>query len=185
MLVVVLGGLLFLPLGFVLVVTTFAIFGVWEIFRALEASGTRLPIIPVMVGTVAMPLAAYFGGSESLLFAMLLSSVAVLLWRSLEGAAGSARSIFAGVFTMAWVPFLISFAVLPLHASGGETPVGLWPDGYSAGRVAGRHTAAAGGLQRHFRLPGGRVPGQAPDGPEDQSRRRPGRASPAPLPVPW
>ncbi len=129
MLLVVLGGLLFLPLGFVLVVTTFAIFGVWEIFRALEASGTRLPIIPVMVGTVAMPLAAYFGGQESLLFAMLLSSVAVLLWRSLEGAAGSARSIFAGVFTMAWVPFLISFAVLPLHTSGGETPVGLWPDG--------------------------------------------------------
>jgi phosphatidate cytidylyltransferase len=129
MLVVVLGGLLFLPLGFTLVVTTFAVFGVWEIFRALEAAGTRLPIIPVMIGTVAMPFAAYFGGSESLLFAMLLSSVAILLWRSLEGAAGSARSIFAGVFTLAWVPFLISFAVLPLHATGGRTPVGLWPDG--------------------------------------------------------
>jgi len=125
----ILGGLLFLPLGFVLVTTAFAVFGVWEIFRALEAAGTKLPIIPVLVGTAAMPLAAYFGGPESVLFAMLLSSVAVLLWRSLEGAAGSARSIFAGVFTLAWVPFLISFAVLPLHASGGATPLGLWPDG--------------------------------------------------------
>jgi phosphatidate cytidylyltransferase len=125
----ILGGLLFLPLGFVLATTAFAVFGVWEIFRALEATGTRLPIVPVLIGTVAMPLAAYFGGPESLLFAMLLSSVAVLLWRSLEGAAGSARSIFAGVFTLAWVPFLISFAVLPLHASGGATPLGLWPDG--------------------------------------------------------
>jgi phosphatidate cytidylyltransferase len=125
----ILGGLLFLPLGFVLVTTAFAVFGVWEIFRALEATGTRLPIVPVLIGTVAMPLAAYFGGPESLLFALLLSSVAVLLWRSLEGAAGSARSIFAGVFTLAWVPFLISFAVLPLHASGGATPLGLWPDG--------------------------------------------------------
>ena len=55
MLFAVLGGLLFLPLGFVLIVTAFAIFGVWEIFRALEAAGTRLPIIPVMAGTVAMP----------------------------------------------------------------------------------------------------------------------------------
>ena len=132
MLFLVLGGLLFLPLGFVLVTTTFAVFGVWEIFRALEAAGTRLPIIPVMAGTVAMPLAAYFGGPESLLFAMLLSSVAVLLWRSLERAPGSARSIFAGVFTLAWVPFLISFAVLPLHATGGRTPAGLWPDGVIA-----------------------------------------------------
>jgi len=129
MLVCVLGGLLFLPLGFVLVTATFAIFGVWEIFRALEAAGTRLPIVPVMVGTVAMPIAAYFGGLESLLFAMLVSSVAVLLWRTLEGAAGSARSIFAGVFTLSWVPFLISFAALLLHTADGETPVGLWPDG--------------------------------------------------------
>jgi phosphatidate cytidylyltransferase len=129
MLFAVLGGLLFLPLGFVLVTTTFAVFGVWEIYRALEVSGTRLPIVPVMVGTVGMPLAAYFGGLESLLFGMLASSVAVLLWRTLESAAGSARSIFAGVFTLAWVPFFISFAILPLHAAGGATPVGLWPGG--------------------------------------------------------
>lgn len=129
MLFAVLGGLLFLPLGFVLVTTTFAVFGVWEIFRALEVSGTRLPIVPVMVGTVGMPLAAYFGGLESLLFALLASSVAVLLWRTIESAAGSARSIFAGVFTLAWVPFFISFAILPLHGTGSVAPVGLWPGG--------------------------------------------------------
>jgi phosphatidate cytidylyltransferase len=129
MLFAVLGGLLFLPLGFVAVTTAFAAFGVWEIYRALEANGTRMPIVPVLTGTVAMPFAAYFGGIESLLFAMLLSSVAVLLWRSIESAAGSANSIFAGVFTLGWVPFFISFAALPLHASGGATPVGLWPGG--------------------------------------------------------
>lgn len=129
MLIAVLGGLIFLPLGFVAVTTTFAIFGVWEVFRALEANGTRLPIIPVMTGTVAMPFAAYFGGLESLLFAMLLSCVAVLLWRSVENAAGSANSIFAGVFTLGWVPFFISFATLPLHAAGGVTTLGLWPGG--------------------------------------------------------
>ena len=129
MLFAVLGGLLFLPLGFVAVVTTFAAFGVWEVFRALEANGTRLPIVPVMVGTLAMPFSAYFGGLESLLFAMLASSVAVLLWRSVESAAGSARSIFAGVFALAWVPFLISFAALPLHVEGGASPAGPWPGG--------------------------------------------------------
>ncbi|GAP57003.1 phosphatidate cytidylyltransferase, partial [Arthrobacter sp. Hiyo6] len=86
MLFAVLGGLLFLPLGFVAVTTTFAVFGVWEIFRALEVSGTRLPIVPVMVGTVGMPFAAYFGGLEGLLFALLASSVAVLLWRTIESA---------------------------------------------------------------------------------------------------
>ncbi|UZX02505.1 phosphatidate cytidylyltransferase [Arthrobacter sp. CDRTa11] len=129
MLFAVLGGLVFLPLGFVAVTTAFAVFGVWEIYRALEANGTRMPIVPVMTGTLAMPFAAYFGGLESLLFAMLLSCVAVLLWRSVESAAGSANSIFAGVFTLGWVPFFISFAALPLHASGGAITVGLWPGG--------------------------------------------------------
>ena len=129
MLFAVLGGLLFLPLGFVAVTTAFAVFGVWEIYRALEANGTRMPIVPVMTGTVAMPFVAYFGGVESLLFAMLASAVAVLLWRSIDTAAGSANSIFAGVFTLGWVPFFISFAALPLHAPGGASPLGLWPGG--------------------------------------------------------
>jgi phosphatidate cytidylyltransferase len=128
MLFAVIGGLLFLPLGFVLVVSAFAVAGVWEIHRALELGGTRLPIIPVMTGSAAMPLAAYFGGVESLMFAMLLSSVAVLLWRTIESAAGSASSIFAGVFTLSWVPFLMSFAMVPLHEAGGS-PLGFWPDG--------------------------------------------------------
>jgi phosphatidate cytidylyltransferase len=129
MLFAVLGGLLLLPLGFVAITTAFAVFGVWEVYRALEANGTKMPIVPVMTGTVAMPFAAYLGGIESLLFAMLLSSVAVLLWRSIESAAGSANSIFAGVFTLGWVPFFISFAALPLHAADGASPLGLWPGG--------------------------------------------------------
>lgn len=128
MLIAVLGGLLFVPLAFVAIVTAFAVFGVWEIYRALEANGTRMPIVPVMTGTLAMPFAAYFGGIESQLFALLLSAVAVLLWRSIESAAGSANSIFAGVFTLGWVPFFISFAALPLHAAG-TIPLGLWPGG--------------------------------------------------------
>ena len=133
MLFAVLGGLLFLPLGFVLLTTSFAVLGVWEVFRALEAQGTRMPVIPVMIGTLAMPVSAYFGGLEGLLFTMVASCVAVLLWRSIESAAGAPRSVFAGVFTLASIPFLISFAALPLHASGSATPVGLWPNGIPEG----------------------------------------------------
>ncbi|MEE2569409.1 phosphatidate cytidylyltransferase [Pseudarthrobacter sp. J64] len=125
----VLGGLLLLPLGFVAVTAGFAVLGVWEVFRALEANGTRMPIVPVLTGAAAMPFAAYFGGLESLLFAMLLSCVAVLLWRSIESPVGSVKSIFAGVFALGWIPFLIGFASLPLHATDGPTTLGLWPDG--------------------------------------------------------
>lgn len=125
----VLGGLLFLPLAFVVITAGFAVLGVWEVFRALEANGTRLPIVPVMTGTVAMPFAAYFGGLEGLLFAMLLSCVAVLLWRSVESPVGSAKSIFAGVFALGWIPFLIGFASLLLHSADGPAVMGFWPGG--------------------------------------------------------
>src|SRR2546427_4354387 len=54
MLFAVLGGLLLLPLGFVLLTTAFAVFGVWEIYKALHGRGTTMPIIPVMTGTVAV-----------------------------------------------------------------------------------------------------------------------------------
>ncbi|MBT2587446.1 phosphatidate cytidylyltransferase [Arthrobacter sp. ISL-95] len=133
MLLAVLGGLLFLPLGFVLLTTAFAVLGVWEVFRALEAQGTRMPIVPVMIGSLVMPVSAYFGGLEGLLFTMTASSVAVLLWRSIESAAGAPRSVFAGVFTLAWIPFLISFASLSLHTASGPTPVGFWSDGIPEG----------------------------------------------------
>ncbi|MGG5172114.1 phosphatidate cytidylyltransferase [Pseudarthrobacter sp. J1738] len=124
----VIGGLLVLPLGFVILVTAFALFGVWEVTRALTAHGTAVPLVPVIVGTSAMPLSAYFGGLEAMLFTLLASCVAVLVWRTLDEPAGSARSIFAGVFTLVWVPFFISFAILPLHTGIGAAPLGLWPD---------------------------------------------------------
>ncbi|MDJ0319764.1 phosphatidate cytidylyltransferase [Pseudarthrobacter sp. PS3-L1] len=125
----VLGGLLFLPLAFVAFITALAVLGVWEIYRALETNGTRMPIIPVMTGTVAMPIASYLGGVEALLFTVVMTGFAVLLWRSIDGSAGSANSIFAGVFTLAWVPFMIGFAALPLHPAGTSATLGFWDGG--------------------------------------------------------
>lgn len=127
MLVSVLVGLLLIPLAFVLLVTVFAVFGVWEVSRAMGVRGIHMPIVPVLVGSLAMPLVAYFGGTESLMFALTGSAVAVLLWRSLEPAEGAAQSIFAGIFTLCWVPFFISFAILPLHAAETVPTALIWP----------------------------------------------------------
>lgn len=129
MLLSVLVGLLILPLAFVLLVTAFAVFGVWEVSRAMGTRGIHLPIVPVLVGALSMPMVAYFGGAESLLFALTGSAVAVLLWRSLEHAEGAGQSIVAGVFTLCWVPFFISFAILPLHSASGAPTALTWPGG--------------------------------------------------------
>ncbi|MDQ2762869.1 MAG: phosphatidate cytidylyltransferase, partial [Pseudomonadota bacterium] len=117
MLVVVLVGLLIYPVAFVVIVTIFAGFGVWEFSRALLQRSITVPILPVLVGTVAMPAAAYFSGAEGLLFGLVASAAAVLIWRCLDPAEGAIQSVFAGVFALTWIPFFISFVFLLLRGA--------------------------------------------------------------------
>jgi phosphatidate cytidylyltransferase len=116
-------------MGFVLIAVAAALLGVWEVFRALESHGTRIPIVPILAAAVALPVTAYFGGQEAQLFALLASCAAVLLWQSLEHPEGAARGVFAGVFVVLWIPFLIGYAVLPLHSATPPPGLGLWPEG--------------------------------------------------------
>ncbi|NYG16780.1 phosphatidate cytidylyltransferase [Arthrobacter psychrochitiniphilus] len=117
----VLGSLLFYPVGFVALATVFACVGVWEVTRAVTGKGIKAPLTPVMVGALAMPSAAYFAGSEGLLFALVASAGATVLWRSLDSEPGAVKSILAGLFTLMWIPFLLSFVFLMLRAESGPT----------------------------------------------------------------
>ncbi|MFI5084667.1 MAG: phosphatidate cytidylyltransferase [Actinomycetales bacterium] len=127
MLVLVLVGLLVYPVAFVVIVTAFTVVGVWEVGRALQIRGITLPWLPVLMGSVALPASAYFSGAEGLLFAFVVTAAALLVYRCLDPAEGSAKSIFAGIFVLAWIPFLISFALVILRGSTGPT-TGLTAD---------------------------------------------------------
>jgi len=127
LLVLVLGSLLFFPLAFVIVATAFSTVGVWEVSRAIARRGIKTPLTPVMIGALAMPASAYFAGSEGLLFALVATAGATLLWRSLDSEPGAVKSIVAGVFSLLWIPFLLSFVFLMLRGTTGPT-LGLTPD---------------------------------------------------------
>jgi phosphatidate cytidylyltransferase len=128
LLAAVLAGLFIWPLGFVLIATAAGVLGVWEVFRALQTRRTNIPIVPVLIGSVAIPFSAFIGGQEAQLFALLAACAAVLLWQSLESAEGAVTNVVGGVFVLMWIPFFVGFAVLPLHDSGlSSSPFGLWP----------------------------------------------------------
>ncbi|HEY8295508.1 MAG TPA: phosphatidate cytidylyltransferase, partial [Micrococcaceae bacterium] len=93
----------------------------------LQIRGITLPWLPVLMGSVALPASAYFSGAEGLLFAFVVTAAALLVYRCLDPAEGSAKSIFAGIFVLAWIPFLISFALVILRGSTGPT-TGLTAD---------------------------------------------------------
>jgi phosphatidate cytidylyltransferase len=127
LLVAVLAGLFLWPIGFVLVATAAGVLGVWEVFRALQTRKTTIPIVPVLIGSAAIPFSAFFGGQEAQLFALVAASAAVLLWQSLETAHGAVSNVIGGVFVLLWIPFFVGFAVLPLHDSGVTPSLGVWP----------------------------------------------------------
>lgn len=129
MLAALLAGLFLWPMGFVLIAVSAALLGVWEVYRAFEAHGTRVPIVPILAAAVAIPVTAYFGGQEAQLFALLASCAAVLVWQSLEHPDGATRGVFAGVFIVLWIPFLIGYALLPLHAATPPPGFGVWQGG--------------------------------------------------------
>ncbi|MQA87059.1 MAG: phosphatidate cytidylyltransferase [Streptosporangiales bacterium] len=132
---------------------------IWELSSALRGRGddaeedgreVRLPIVPVMVGAVAMIVGAYLRGPEALIVALALTALAVIVWRLPEGADGYVRDVSAGVFVAVYAPFLASFAVLLLAPGDGRERVVTFfvlvvcsdTGGYFVGVLLGRHSMA-------------------------------------------
>lgn len=127
--------------------------GVWELGSALAVRGINVPLVPVLVGGVAMQVAAYRGGIGSLVMTLLLTALAVLAWRvggpsSLVGARPTGlRDVTAGIFAAVYVPFLAGFAALMLREDDGADRILLFIlvvaasdiGGYAAGATLGRH----------------------------------------------
>ena len=121
--------------------------GVWELRRALAHNGTVLPYEPLLAGTVAMLLGAWYGGAPPLATALAVTALGTMLWRLRDGVEGFVRDATAGVFVAAYLPFLAGFVILLLRADDGVWRVVTFIlvtiasdiGGYAAGVRWGRH----------------------------------------------
>ena len=117
--------------AFVVLTAVAIVIAVWEISNAFRARRIRVPIIPGVIGALGMLFAAYAAGQDALLVALALAGGAVVWWRILdtsEAISGAddgdtIRDITAGLFTLAYVPFLAGFAVVMLTDPAGEMRV--------------------------------------------------------------
>jgi phosphatidate cytidylyltransferase len=148
---VILAALLLYPPAFLVVLGVAIPVGVVELVRALEAGGARAPLVPLLVGTVAMLALAWTRGADGLVAAFLFTAVAVLLWRLGDGPEGYLRDATTGVFVALYVPLLAGFCVLLLVPEDDgairvlafiATVVGNDVGGYTAGVLWGRHPMA-------------------------------------------
>jgi phosphatidate cytidylyltransferase len=124
--------------------------GVVELTRALRAGGFRAPLVPLLVGAVAMIALAWTRGPTGLVTGFLVTALAVVLWRLADGPAGYLRDASAGVLVALYVPLLAGFAALLLAPDDGAarvltfiaTVVASDVGGYAAGVLFGKHPMA-------------------------------------------
>jgi phosphatidate cytidylyltransferase len=130
--------------AFVGLVAIALVVAIWEITNALGTRGIR---VPIAVGAVGMLIAAYDGGTESLVVGLALTLIGVIVWRLTDGPDGYVRDVTAGLFTAVYVPFLGSFAVLLDRPHDGAARVATYiiltvcndVGGYCTGAKLGRH----------------------------------------------
>jgi phosphatidate cytidylyltransferase len=117
---VVLASLLLWRPAFLAVVVTAVGVATWELVRAVRTSGARPPLAPLLAGGVAMSAVAWFWGPDALSIALLVTVLAMMVWRLADGPAGYQRDVGAGTLIAVYVPFLASFAVLLAASEDGH-----------------------------------------------------------------
>ena len=124
--------------------------GVLELCRALAQTAAHPARTPLVMGGTVTIVAAYLRGTSALLFGLVVTCLACLLWRLPEGVPGVARDWTASVFVAAYVPFLAGFAAMMVAQDNGParivsfivTVVCSDVGGYTAGVLKGKHPMA-------------------------------------------
>lgn len=150
-----LGGLVLVTLltvkvTFLILVAALIGVGLWELSTALASKHAKLPLVPIAVGGAAMLALAYHWGVQAALAALVVTFIAVLMWRLPGGTAGYVQDITAGAFALIYLPTMAATVALMLAAPNGQYRTLLFvilsvccdTGGYFAGILFGRHLMA-------------------------------------------
>jgi len=147
---VIIASLVIWRPAFLAVLTAAVVIGVVELTRAVRKGRFHPPLIPLLVGSVAMQGLAWSRGSTGLVVGFFVTALAVVLWRLAGGPAGYLRDASSGVFVALYVPLLAGFAALLLVPDDGATRVLAFMvtvvasdvGGFAAGVLFGKHPMA-------------------------------------------
>jgi CDP-diglyceride synthetase len=124
--------------------------GIWELVRALQRTGANPPLVPLIAGGLLMTGLAWWGGTEALTFGLVVTLVAVMVWRFAHGTAGYALDVTTASLIAVYVPFLGGFMAMLAQPEDGHLRVLATliavvltdTGGYAVGVKFGRHAMA-------------------------------------------
>ena len=126
---IVLVSVVFVKELFILVGVGLVGFALYELSSALRFAGRDVPRLPLLLGGTAVVPAAYFFGSQGLWLGVCATALVVAVWRVVElgvrpktrtGLRAVVADMAAGVFCLAYIVVLGSFAVLLLSMPNGQ-----------------------------------------------------------------
>jgi phosphatidate cytidylyltransferase len=148
--VLIIASLLVRKEFFLVLVAAAICVGVWEMRRALTHAGINAPLVPALVGSIAMIWAAYVHGPGGLALAWCLTAAGIVLWRGAGPLEGAGRDVLGGVLITAYPTLLAGFAAMLLSADDGVARIFVFliitvssdVGGYAAGVLLGKHPMA-------------------------------------------
>ena len=139
---------------FMLILALFVGFGSWELATISRTDTRHVPRIPITIASLAMIPATYYVGALGQLLTLAAGIGVTIVWhaiqRALSKSAVTDRDMIMSAFSLAYVPFLASFALIMTARDGGE----WWTLGtmiiiasidtgaYATGLLFGRHPMA-------------------------------------------
>lgn len=155
---VVLGTLLFIKWLFVPFAVAVAVFGTFELTRALQAAGRKIDLIPQLVLGAALVVIAFFADHDLTWTFVFVDLSVIVLWRLIaQMAARDGRTygavindVLTGAFVQVYVPCSTAFALLLLRQDNGEwwvltfisIAVAADTGAYASGLSFGKHPMA-------------------------------------------
>ncbi|XVQ13196.1 phosphatidate cytidylyltransferase [Spirillospora sp. CA-255316] len=151
-----LGALVLLSLYYVreiflAVMVVFLVLGLRELAGAFKTRDIRVPMLPLGLGLVAAPVAAYAWGPEALVASLALVVLTVLVWRMADGPAdGYVRDVTAAVFVTGYLILMGGIVALLMAPDDGHHRIVIFISvtvasdigGFFAGTFFGRHKLA-------------------------------------------
>lgn len=140
-----------MPVLFTPLVALATVIGALEVTNALERANLRVPAIPLLVACVGIVVSASVYGADGLLVSTAVGVLVLIVWRVVEATGLMAvRDTVASIFTLLWVPFMASFAVLLMSQEHGKfkvllalaVPIANDVGGYAVGVMFGKHPMA-------------------------------------------
>jgi phosphatidate cytidylyltransferase len=139
---------------FMVFLAVFIGFGTWELATISRTDNRHVPRIPILISALAMVPTTYYFGALGQLLTLAAGIGFTIVWhaiqRGLSKTTVTDRDMIMSAFTLAYVPFLVSFTLIMTARDGGE----WWTLGamiiiasidtgaYATGLLFGRHPMA-------------------------------------------